>query len=80
MNSRRRDPIMIVQAAGNGHIGGDYSDRSTFWSAWYYTKLNLDPAEPLMPERDRLILSKGHTAGALYITLAAVRLRPRGAR
>ena len=65
---RRRDPVMIVHS-GNGHIGGDFSIADILVSLVLY-ELNLDPSDPLMPERDRLILSKGHTAGALYIAMA----------
>jgi len=65
---RRRDPIMIAHS-GNGHIGGDYSIADILVSLVLH-ELNLDPANPLMPERDRLVLSKGHTAGALYISMA----------
>lgn len=65
---RRRDPLMI-QHAGNGHIGGDYSIADILVTL-VLCELNLDPEHPLMPERDRLILSKGHTAGALYIAMA----------
>ena len=65
---RRRDPIMIAHA-GNGHIGGDFSIADILVSLVLY-QLNLDPAQPLAPERDRLVLSKGHTAGALYIAMA----------
>lgn len=65
---RRRDPIMIAHA-GNGHIGGDYSIADVLVTLVLH-ELNLDPEDPLAPERDRLILSKGHTAGALYISMA----------
>lgn len=65
---RRRDPIMIAHA-GNGHIGGDYSIADVLVTLMLH-ELNLDPADPLMADRDRLILSKGHTAGALYIAMA----------
>jgi transketolase len=65
---RRRDPLMIDHA-GNGHIGGDYSIADILVTLVLH-ELDLDPAEPLWPERDRLVLSKGHTAGALYIALA----------
>lgn len=65
---RRRDPIMIDHA-GNGHIGGDYSIADILVTLVLH-ELHLDPSAPLMPERDRLILSKGHTAGALYIAMA----------
>ena len=65
---RRRDPIMIAHS-GNGHIGGDFSIADVLVTLMLH-ELNLDPAEPLAPERDRLVLSKGHTAGALYIAMA----------
>jgi transketolase len=65
---RRRDPIMIAHS-GNGHIGGDFSIADVMVTLVLH-ELNLDPADPLMPDRDRLILSKGHTAGALYIAMA----------
>lgn len=65
---RRRDPIMIAHS-GNGHIGGDYSIADVLVTLMLH-ELNLDPSEPLAPERDRLVLSKGHTAGALYIAMA----------
>ena len=65
---RRRDPIMIAHA-GNGHIGGDFSIADILVTLVLH-ELNLDPANPTMPERDRLVLSKGHTAGALYISMA----------
>ncbi len=65
---RRRDPIMIAHS-GNGHIGGDFSIADILVTL-LLSQLNVDPADPCMPDRDRLILSKGHTAGALYITMA----------
>ncbi len=65
---RRRDPVMIAHA-GNGHIGGDFSIADILVTLMLH-ELNLDPANPLWPERDRLVLSKGHTAGALYISMA----------
>ena len=65
---RRRDPIMIAHS-GNGHIGGDFSIADVLVTLVLH-ELNLDPADPLMADRDRLILSKGHTAGALYIAMA----------
>ena len=65
---RRRDPVMIAHS-GNGHIGGDFSIADVLVTLVLH-ELNLDPDDPLMAERDRLILSKGHTAGALYIAMA----------
>ncbi|MBQ8790747.1 MAG: transketolase [Ruminiclostridium sp.] len=58
-----------VYNAKSGHPGGSLSvaDMLTYL---YFAKMNVDPANPLMPERDRLVLSKGHTAPALYSVLA----------
>jgi transketolase len=65
---RRCDAVMI-ERAGGGHIGGDYSIADILVTLVLY-ELDLDPANPAWPQRDRLILSKGHTAGALYIAMA----------
>ncbi len=58
-----------VYNAKSGHPGGSLSvaDMLTYL---YFAKMNVDPENPLMPERDRLVLSKGHTAPALYSVLA----------
>ncbi len=58
-----------VYNAKSGHPGGSLSvaDMLTYL---YFAKMNVDPKNPLMPERDRLVLSKGHTAPALYSVLA----------
>lgn len=55
--------------AKSGHPGGSLSiaDLLTYL---YFVKLNVDPKHPDMPERDRFVLSKWHTAPALYATLA----------
>lgn len=65
---RRRDLIMITRA-GLGHIGGDLS-ATDILTTLYFAVLNVNPADPYWPERDRFVLSKGHCAGALYTTLA----------
>lgn len=65
---RRRD-LQAVFEAGAGHIGGEMSVIDLL-TALYFNILNVDPANPGDPERDRFILSKGHTACALYVTLA----------
>ena len=61
--------IEDVYNAKSGHPGGSLSvaDMLTYL---YFAKMNVDPANPLMAERDRLVLSKGHTAPALYSVLA----------
>ena len=65
---RRRD-LQAVFEAGAGHIGGEMSVIDIL-TALYFHVLNVDPATPLDPNRDRMVLSKGHTACALYVTLA----------
>jgi transketolase len=65
---RRRD-LQAVFEAGAGHVGGEMSVIDLL-TALYFRILNVDPANPLDPERDRLVLSKGHTANALYVVLA----------
>src|SRR6476619_5355690 len=65
---RLRD-LQMVYGAKLGHIGGDFS-ATDILVALYFDVLRLDPHRPDDPERDRFILSKGHSAGALYTTLA----------
>ena len=65
----RRDDLRMIHRARLGHIGGDFSVIDILVTL-YAAVLNIDPADPLAPQRDRLVLSKGHTAGALYATLA----------
>lgn len=55
--------------AKSGHPGGSLSIADTL-TYLYFAKLNIDPKNPEMPDRDRFVLSKGHTAPALYATLA----------
>jgi transketolase len=52
-----------------GHAGGDMSAFDIL-TVLYFAVLNVDPAQPEAPERDRFIMSKGHCSGALYTTLA----------
>jgi len=65
----RRDDLQMIYRAGLGHIGGDFSVIDILVTL-YAAVLAVDPVHPLAAERDRLVLSKGHTAGALYATLA----------
>ena len=68
-NSIRIGIIDATHAAKCGHPGGSLSiaDIMTYL---YFEKMNIDPANPKMEGRDRFVLSKGHTAPALYSTLA----------
>ena len=65
----RLDVLEGVHAASSGHPGGSLSiaDIITYL---YFEEMNVDPANPKWSERDRLVLSKGHTAPALYGALA----------
>ena len=53
----------------SGHPGGSLSI-SDVLAYLYFKEMNIDPANPTWPERDRLVLSKGHTAPGLYSALA----------
>ena len=61
--------IEAVHSAKSGHPGGSLSvaDALTYL---YFEEMNIDPKNPKWAERDRLVLSKGHTAPALYSVLA----------
>jgi transketolase len=65
---RKRD-LQAVFEAGAGHIGGEMSSIDIL-TALYFHVLRITPDQPKNPDRDRFILSKGHVALALYITLA----------
>ena len=58
-----------VHSAKAGHPGGSLSCADLL-AYLYMHRLNVDPADPKCPTRDRLVLSKGHAAPALYATLA----------
>ncbi len=61
--------VDMLHKAGSGHAGGSLS-LCEILSVLYYSELNVDPRNPRDPNRDRLILSKGHGAPALYAILA----------
>lgn len=65
----RRDIISMLCEAGSGHPGGSLSAVEII-EALYGYKMNVDPKNPSMPDRDRFVLSKGHAAPALYAVLA----------
>ena len=68
-NNVRRGIIDSVYSAGCGHPGGSLSiaDILTYL---YFEEMNVDPKDPKKQDRDRFVLSKGHTAPALYSVLA----------
>ena len=65
----RMGVIEGTHSAGCGHPGGSLSIADVL-SYLYFKELNIDPAQPKMADRDRLVLSKGHAAPALYAALA----------
>ncbi len=66
----REDIVTMTGAAGSGHPGGSLSVVEIL-ATLYQDVMRHDPANPRWPERDRLVLSKGHAAPALYSVLAA---------
>ncbi|MGP8071752.1 MAG: transketolase [Thermoplasmata archaeon] len=72
----RRDIIRMTHAAGSGHPGGSLSVCDLV-NALVFQELRIDPTRPEWPERDRLVLSKGHAAPALYSALALRGFLPR---
>ncbi|QKV19045.1 transketolase [Oricola thermophila] len=75
-NGVRRRDLQAVYEAGAGHIGGEMSVIDILTVLYFHT-MSVNPEEPLDPKRDRLVLSKGHTALALYIVLAERGFIPR---
>lgn len=65
---RMRDLDMVYEA-GAGHLGSEFSCADILVTL-YFSVLNYDAANPTWAERDRFVLSKGHAAGILYVTLA----------
>ena len=68
----RRIRISVIEetyAAGSGHPGGSLSIADLL-SYLYFEEMRIDPADPCKADRDRFVLSKGHTAPALYAALA----------
>ena len=59
----------MVFKANSGHIGGSFSAVDAMTTLYFHT-MNIDPANPADPDRDRFVLSKGHCTPALYPVLA----------
>ncbi|MBQ9920992.1 MAG: transketolase [Clostridia bacterium] len=68
-NNIRMGALECVYSANSGHPGGSLSI-ADIMSYLFFEKMNIDPANPKWEDRDRFVLSKGHTAPALYATLA----------
>ena len=65
----REDILSMIHAAKAGHPGGSLSAVEMV-TALYFHVLNIDPADPRNPDRDRFVLSKGHACPVLYAALA----------
>ena len=65
----RKGVITGTHAAKSGHPGGSLSAADIF-TYLFFEELNIDPANPDKPDRDRFVLSKGHTAPGYYAALA----------
>ena len=68
-NEVRKGIVTAVHSAKAGHPGGSLS-AADIYTYLYFEEMNVDPKNPKMEERDRFVLSKGHTAPGLYSTLA----------
>ena len=68
-NKVRKNIIRSIHSAKAGHPGGSLSAADIF-TYLYFEEMNVDPADPQNPDRDRFVLSKGHTAPGLYAALA----------
>lgn len=66
----RKDTVDIIVAGKGGHIGGDMSVIDTLMSL-YFCQMNISPENMDDPNRDRFVLSKGHSVEAYYAVLAA---------
>ncbi len=65
----RKDVIRAIGGAITGHVGGSLSIVEVL-TYLYFKEMNVDPKNPQMADRDRLVLSKGHAGPALYAVLA----------
>jgi transketolase len=74
-NRSRSADLQMIGRAGLGHVGGDMSVLDIL-TTLFFGVLRIDPEHPEWADRDRFVLSKGHTAGALYSTLAAAGFFP----
>lgn len=68
-NEVRKSIVTAVHSAKSGHPGGSLSAADVF-TYLYFEEMNIDPKNPNKPDRDRFVLSKGHTAPGYYSALA----------
>ena len=68
-NEVRKGIVTAVHSAKSGHPGGSLS-AADIYTYLYFKEMNIDPKDPKKADRDRFVLSKGHTAPGYYSTLA----------
>jgi transketolase len=68
-NQIRQESIRMTYTASSGHPGGSLSEADIL-AALYFNVLRIDPNNPQMPDRDRLLISKGHACPGWYAALA----------
>lgn len=68
-NKIRKGVLTATHSAKSGHPGGSLS-AADIYTYLYFEEMNVDPTEPKKADRDRFVLSKGHTAPGYYSTLA----------
>jgi len=68
-NEVRKGIVTAVHSAKSGHPGGSLS-AADIYTYLYFEEMNVDPKDPRKADRDRFVLSKGHTAPGYYSTLA----------
>ena len=68
-NEIRKGIVTALHSAKAGHPGG-YLSATEIFTYLYFEEMNVDPKDPKKADRDRFVLSKGHTAPGLYSTLA----------
>lgn len=69
VNEVRKGIVTAVHSAKSGHPGGSLS-AADIYTYLYFEEMNIDPKDPKKADRDRFVLSKGHTAPGYYSTLA----------
>lgn len=71
----RKKVVTMVYEAGSGHPGGSLS-ATDFVTAAYFSEMNVDPKNPKWEDRDRFVMSKGHSCPAQYAALATLGFFP----
>lgn len=70
IRSLRKQILLSAIAGGGGHVAPSYSALEILWTLYGEGILKIHPQDPCWQERDRMILSKGHAALALYACMA----------